>query len=212
MPWGRSVCFARGGVVVIRTTGACLVACCLSAAAHGQEARPIPRQVRSTTRWGLDLVAEGRQKSASFRRIVDALQQTDVVVYVQPAEQLPGGTEAVTELIATTGPARYLRVWIGLRAVRKRLIALLGHELQHALEIGRAPEVVDSATLEAFYRKAGERSVGGYETQAAREVGDTVYDELWRYRSAPNADAPGPAVLPARPVDLPRINITVIPR
>ena len=155
-------------------------------------------------------MAEGRQKSASFRGLVDALQQTDVVVYVQPAEWLPGGTEAVTEFVATTGPARYLRIWIGIRAVRKRLIALLGHELQHALEIGRAPEVVDSATLEAFYRRSGDLSVGRlrHAGGARRHGRHGLPRSCGAYQQRREADATAARTpFTARPVNVPRINI-----
>jgi hypothetical protein len=166
--------------MVVRPLAACLVVWTLSAAAAAAQTAPrIPRPVRSSTRWGLDLIHEGEHKSAAFRRLVEELGATDVVVYVQPAQQLPGVTEAVTEFVTATGPCRYLRIWIGVRAVRKRLISLLGHELQHALEIGRAPEVVDVATLEAFYRQNGEMSVDGYDTDAARRMGEVILRQLW---------------------------------
>jgi hypothetical protein len=166
----------------MRLVSACLIVTCLSASAAAQQQQPTPpiaRQVRSSTRWGLDLIEEGRQNSASFRLLVDALHDTDIVVYVQPAQDLPGVTEAVTEFVAASGPARYLRIWMGVRTTRKRLIALLGHELQHALEIGRAREVVDITTLQAFYRKNGDRSVDGYDSEAARRIGDAILLELW---------------------------------
>lgn len=164
----------------MRLDAACLVALCLSAPAAAQApGPPIAQQVRSSTRWGLELVREAGEKSESFRRLLDAITETDVVVYVEPAQQLPGVTEAVTEFITAAGPVRYVRIWMGVRNIRKRLIALLGHELQHALEIGRAREVIDTPTLEAFYRRNGDLSVDGYDTDAARRMGDTIFLELW---------------------------------
>lgn len=173
----------------MRLTAACLVALCLAAPAAAQLPRHVA-QVRSSTRWGIDLIEEGRQKSTSFRELLESLRETDVVVYVEPAHQLPGVMEAVTELVAAPGPVRYLRVSVGVRAIRKRLIALVGHELQHALEIGRARDVVDVRSLQAFYEKAGDMSVDGYDTEAARRVGHTILRELWGH-----AETSAPTVL-----------------
>jgi hypothetical protein len=181
--------------LAIRLIGLCLVACCLSTPVAAQAVgERIPQPVRSTTRWGLNLIQDGYRQSPSFRGLVEGISDTDVIVYVEPARELPGTMVAVTELIGKTDRARYLRIWVGIRAMRKRLIALLGHELQHVLEIGRAPQVVDQATLAAFYRKAGDISADGYDTQAARNMGDTVYDELWRRpQPAGSATPAGPA-------------------
>ncbi len=165
---------------MLRLICACIVTCCLCVPAGAQDAPHSARQLRSTTKWGLDLLEEGCRKSSSFRRLAEALRETDLVVYVEPARQLPGVAVAVTEMIGRSGAVRYLRIWVGVQAIRKRVIAMVGHELQHALEIGRAPEVVDVVTLEAFYRRTGDVSVDGYDTQAARDAGDTIYAELFR--------------------------------
>jgi hypothetical protein len=173
----------------VRLIAACLAVVCLAAPALTQP-RPHAEQVRSTTKWGLDLVEEGRKKSPSFRRLLESLRETDVVVYVEPVVQLPGVMEAATELVAAPGPVRYLRIFVAVRAMRKRLIALLGHELQHALEIGRAPHVQDVPTLEEFYRRAGDMSVDGYDSEAARRMAEVILRELWG-----RLDAPGPRPL-----------------
>ena len=62
-------------------------------------------------------------------------------------------------------------------------IAVLGHELQHALEIGRAPQVVDLGTLRDFYRLTGVESCLDsrqecYDTPLAQSMGHMVYAEV----------------------------------
>jgi hypothetical protein len=60
------------------------------------------------------------------------------------------------------------------------MIAVIAHELQHAVEVAGDPGVVDDAGLVALYRRIGHNSAGGhsYDTDAARTAGHTVRDEL----------------------------------
>ena len=64
-------------------------------------------------------------------------------------------------------------------------MSLLAHELQHAVEIADAPEVVDEASLKELYRRLGADSGPGafngsvwFETQGAIDTGRRVYSEL----------------------------------
>ena len=69
-----------------------------------------------------------------------------------------------------------------------RLIARIGHELQHANEIAARPEVVDDRSLLAFYASLdvysghGERTV---ETEAALRAGDRVLSEILAAERSP---------------------------
>ena len=76
------------------------------------------------------------------------------------------------------------------RKNRDQLLALIGHELRHAIEVIEHEEVVDAATMEAMYRKIGTPVTGGalgYETPTARAAGDAVLSELLR-NACPNQD------------------------
>jgi hypothetical protein len=62
-------------------------------------------------------------------------------------------------------------------------IAILGHELQHALEIANAASVVDEESLALEYRRIGFASGGlrrgtGYDSRAAIDAGHRVWSEL----------------------------------
>lgn len=172
----------RRPTTIHNVAAAYLLALCLCGTSWADEPGSNPNPVRSSTAWGLDIIAEGCARSPSFRSIVDRLRQTNLVVYVEPARHLPGFMIGATEFVGVNGDFRYVRVSIRLGSSKKNVIALLGHELQHALEIGLAPEVVDQATLEALYRRIGDRSVDGVDSAAARATGDRVYEELWKSR------------------------------
>jgi hypothetical protein len=89
--------------------------------------------------------------------------------------------------ITFAGGVRYLRITFDPH--RRQLsdaeeFAVIGHELQHALEIAEAPEVRTSDHVIRLFRRIGfsPRCPRGlsdcYETQAARLIGDRIRDEL----------------------------------
>jgi hypothetical protein len=74
---------------------------------------------------------------------------------------------------------RYVRVQIGARGAAEDLIALLGHELQHAVEVADALQVRNENDLATLYQHIGIR--GGlhtYDTAAAQDMGRMVRREL----------------------------------
>lgn len=180
-------------------TAVCLLAAAPCGRVWAQGVEPNPRPVRSTTRWGSDVIAEGCKKSPSFRALVERLKRQRLIVYVLPAHQLPGVAVGVTELLGVNADFRYLRVSIDVRKPRKNQVALLGHELQHAVEISEAPEVVDAASLALFYSRMGDQSVDGYDSPAARAIGNLVLDELWRWRAEPAEGGPDAGARAASP-------------
>ena len=60
------------------------------------------------------------------------------------------------------------------------LIDLLAHELQHALEIAQAADVVDEPSFQKFHRSTGFRMSHGFETVAAIRTARIVASELSR--------------------------------
>ena len=74
---------------------------------------------------------------------------------------------------------RYVRIQLALRGAPEDSIAILGHELRHAVEVADAVEVSDTDALERLYQRIGIR--GGpqvYDTTAAQETGRIVRREL----------------------------------
>jgi hypothetical protein len=85
--------------------------------------------------------------------------------------------------IAATAARRYVLVTLNSRLPGPTLIGLLGHELQHAVEIAGAAEVVNDSMMARLYERigtAGARREGKrcFDSGAAVVVGHRVYKEL----------------------------------
>ena len=142
-----------------------------------------PRQhVRAVDSRIVSLIDIGLAKSATFERLVAELDGSDVIVYIEPKQTRQALGGYLSHHIITSGSFRYLRIAIDVQGSQRRLVALLGHELQHAAEVAQMPDVRDSEQLE---RAFGGRSVAFgcgssacYETAAAKEVERAIDAEL----------------------------------
>jgi hypothetical protein len=148
-------------------------------------------RVRSTNPVMLDLLKEGRDRSGTFRTLVDAIDHSNGIVYVEFGYCAFGHLDGcLLPFIASTHGDRYVRVIVipeKSRLSHDQLLALIGHELRHALEVLEHPEVVDVPTMENMYRSIGTPIAGqrGFETSAARSTGSAVLAELLRNARAP---------------------------
>ncbi|RPJ84787.1 MAG: hypothetical protein EHM13_03120 [Acidobacteria bacterium] len=124
------------------------------------------------------LMDAGYQKSPTFRRLVQDLQKTDLIVYVSQVPYLPEPDAGALQLVGRAGEQRYVRVSIKKVPNPREFIAAVAHELRHAMELAENPGVVDEESLTALYRGIGRPSCNGYETAAARETGDLVCREM----------------------------------
>jgi hypothetical protein len=143
--------------------------------------------IRTLNRFVTEALQEGLAKSPALRALAAELEASNVILYL---EEGPCPESAACTMIASTqdGPMRLLRVNFVLRTSqgasvflchRDRLIAQIGHELQHAVEIARNPEVVDKATLAALYARIGyENRAHGYESDEAIRRGELVFAEV----------------------------------
>jgi hypothetical protein len=163
---------------MLRTVTLCVVALSLamplSAAPSRENAhvRPVHPDL-------LKLVDEGVAQSDTFRSLVDRLQQTDVVALIEYGN-LPTDLAGGLRFITRAGSLRLLRVSIKRTLARRQMIATIAHELQHALEIAAAAEVVDEASLQSFYRKIDRHgpAVDRFDTDDAQRVGQVVGADL----------------------------------
>jgi hypothetical protein len=172
-----------------------LVAAAVPAIAQEEPAVPVhvlspASRVRCLDEQARLLVQEAVAVSATVAGQVTALQSTDLIVGI---ETNPARTKLRGEarLMGATPSVRHVRIRITIPAARRDLIAVLGHELQHALEFAAAPEVRDAATMRAYLLRIGyERVDGGYyETKAAQEAGRRVAAEVSSSRGAARATA-----------------------
>jgi hypothetical protein len=138
------------------------------------------RHVRAADKSMAASLAAGMQRSGTFAHLVLALNKTDVIVYIQSGQVLP--TSIVGRLLLAAGPegTRYLRIQVSGHPGTNDMIALVGHELRHALEVAESPDVRDEASLIALYERIGHPSTGihQYDTLAAQTTGRLVKAEL----------------------------------
>jgi hypothetical protein len=127
------------------------------------------------------LMLEGLERSVTMRAIVDRLEQLDVIVYIEMQPALRKKLAGTLTWMAGTVSNRYVRISLNPEVMHNALIAALGHELQHALEVAEAPSIVDTASLQAYYQKHGvatAQHINGWDSLAARVIGDEVRREL----------------------------------
>ena len=136
-------------------------------------------RVRGVTPAVRALIARGVERSHTFARLVREIDQTDLIVYVETRLDLPIGLEGRLTFLTSAGGARYLRVHVPGHAGPQQLIGVLGHELQHALEIAAHPEVQDSQGVAGLYRRIGIQSTRDqFDTTEARIIGRRVRSEM----------------------------------
>jgi hypothetical protein len=140
----------------------------------------IGARVRGVTPKITEMIQNGIRRSRSFRDLINELERSDVIVYLEVTKNLPAGLDGRLMFMTAAGPVRYLHAQLTSRLDFDELIAVAGHELQHALEVANHPEVTDALSLAMLYERIGIRTpiVGRYDTTAARVMGQRVRAEL----------------------------------
>lgn len=141
------------------------------------------------------LLLEGASQSGYLRALLEELDRSDVFVHIVVLNGTREGraSKAAAWLSFTAVAAdkyRYLRATLdSWQAGYWDSIPLIAHELQHAVEVARAPEVRDTDSFERFYRRVGWGSgAGAFETEEARETTRAVRAELaWARGARPAA-------------------------
>ncbi len=112
-------------------------------------------RVRSTQRFVIALIREGYDRSQTFAGLVDTLQQSNVIVYVQPAVCAGGRIRSCLTSVNGSAVERHIRINVDTRTSHIALIATIAHELQHAVEIAERPDVFDASAARRLYREIG---------------------------------------------------------
>jgi hypothetical protein len=151
----------------------------LFAVAVAPSAAAAPAHIRTTSPALRTLIALGIERSPTFRDLVDQLEASDIVVYVNVKTFDESDISGQIQFIGAAGGRRYLQIFVApLPYVT--CLAILGHELRHAVEIAAAPSVVDSASLAQCYARIGFRvapHVNRFDTRNAVESGRRVLSE-----------------------------------
>ncbi len=127
------------------------------------------------------VLVEGERRSATFRDVRGRLEASDVIVYVEGG-RTGHGMDGGLQFVTATSSTRYLRVTMRLDLPAAGLVALLGHELRHALEVAEHAAIRDQDSFRQFYERWGTATHRGdvvtYDTEAAVTTGLRVALEL----------------------------------
>ena len=116
----------------------------------------VGEHVRSGEARILETLREGVRESETFKTLIERVNQTDTIVYVEHGICAFGHFQAcLPHSIAAVGRTRYVRVIISERAVGAPELALIAHELQHALEIATDPTVRTADDITRLFRRLG---------------------------------------------------------
>ena len=124
------------------------------------------------------LISQATQRSATFRREVDAINATDGLVYVHEGRCGHAVFACLLMTVELRGAYRLLHVKLDLRRTDRDNMAAIGHELQHALEVLGDPHVTSNGKILSFYQQLGGSDNALFETEMATRVGLDVFLEL----------------------------------
>ena len=126
-------------------------------------------------------LARGVEGSATFRALVERINRGDVLVYIDAPFNLRSGLSASLTWMAAIPGGRLVRASLRRSLNDREAVAMLGHELQHVVELLDHPEVRSEAALSDLYHRIGHASTTKdrhWDTPAARRAGEAVRIEL----------------------------------
>jgi len=141
------------------------------------------QRVRTADRRMRRLIDEGIRESPSLHALVRRLEQSDVVVYVECHARMESRVAGRLMFVSAVGGLRYVVARLARLPTRAQQIAILAHELQHAVEIADTPAIVDNLSLAREYQRFGRVNHSAadgiaFDTDAAVEIGARVMGEI----------------------------------
>ena len=142
--------------------------------------------VRTTEPAILSAIEAGAAHSPLFLALLDRLNDSDVIVHVVYDRTPHHGMAGHLTFAASAAGIRYVRISISRQLFGCDLVAIIGHELQHAAEVADAPGVRDQHSMAAFYRRIGIRRDDlfdeAFDTTKAIAAGQRIRRDLARTR------------------------------
>ena len=99
------------------------------------------RRVRALDPVLTSLVADGVRRSYTFARLLETIEEMDLIVYIVPNAQMPRTLAGRLMVVPAAHDQRYVRIEVAPQGTTEETIATIAHELQHAMEVALAPEV-----------------------------------------------------------------------
>ena len=163
---------------ISRPLGATLVAALAVATAQTASAQePMMARVRSSHSAIAALISEGRERSATFRRLVQTIDASDGIVYIEEGQCHHGVRACLVLSVTPAGPNRILRVIVDTRKADWDLMGSIGHEMRHAVEVLSDASVRSDSAVYFFYSRVATSRGNTFETDAAVQAGLDVRAE-----------------------------------
>jgi hypothetical protein len=141
-------------------------------------AAPPMSHVRTSDPRVTEVVQIAFDRSATFRKLVAAIDASDSYVYVQ-AGKCSHSVKACFVSVTASDTHRFMRVIVDDTTADAELMGLIAHELRHTVEVIAEPSVRSSAAKYHFYERTAMHAPGGtHETRAAIAAGETVRSEV----------------------------------
>lgn len=118
-------------------------------------------------------------RSPTVRALVRELESSNVIVHIEACWQLTGASGTM-RFVTRRGGYRYVRITIVSSLPPNSRTAILGHELQHAVELARS-KADDVNGVRKLFESEGYRTRGWtdvFETEAAQRVENVIRSEL----------------------------------
>lgn len=168
----------RAVVLGVHVALVSVASCAIVESAAAQETAPL-RRVRSDSSFITDAIARGSERSPVFRGLLETIDASDGLVYVDEGVCGHGVFACLFHSMQIAGPHRVLRIRIDRREVMGCHVAgSIGHELQHAVEVLSDPSIRSSAAVFDYFDRKGAR--GSFETAAATQAGRAVDRDVCR--------------------------------
>ena len=126
------------------------------------------------------LVASSLERSLIVNSLAEQLKATDVVAYVVTEPHAINGRDSGIRFLGRSKAQRFMVITVNSALSEDRQIALVGHELQHAVDMSRSKWVTDQERMGQYFTRVGWRigDVPGYETLSAMQTERKVGKEL----------------------------------
>jgi hypothetical protein len=168
-------------VIVLLTSAA-------TRAADGQGPLPF-RNLQTSDSGILSAISACYSRSITCRRLIDEIESSSTIVYIRPGQCQFGIRSSCLIFSAAQAGVRYLQIVLDKDLTDDFLVAAAAHELQHAVEVVRAPEVGDLKSFRLLYvrigfciRESGMRE--DWETDEAQRIALAVSKEVRRSQRA----------------------------
>lgn len=148
----------------------------IGACAERVDAADMSARIRPQGATLIRVVREVRARSQTFRALVETINKSDGIVYVEEGD-CGHGVRACLVAVSVAGASRILRIYVNGHDADSTLMVMIGHELQHAVEVLSVPSIRSTAAMHFFYRRES-RTTGRFETTAAMRTGEAVRDEV----------------------------------